>query len=60
MTPEQLKNLEVFLNRVQLQGSEVPAFNDLIIALRQSSQQNQTITPIEKAIDEVAEDLTKE
>lgn len=33
LTPEQLKNLLAFLNRVQLQGAEVPAFVDLINAL---------------------------
>lgn len=33
LTQEQKKNLQVFLGRVQLQGSEVAVFNDLVAAL---------------------------
>lgn len=33
LTSEQLKNLEVFLLRVQLTGAEVGAFQDIIRAL---------------------------
>jgi len=29
-TEEQIKNLQVFLNRVDLKGAEVPAFVDII------------------------------
>lgn len=33
LTPEQLKNLEVFLSRVQLTGAEVGAFQEIIKAV---------------------------
>ena len=33
LSEEQIKNLSVFLGRVQLQGTEVNAFNDLLSAL---------------------------
>ena len=43
LTQEQLKNLEVFLSRVQLQGNEVPAFNDLLRAL---STPDEIVNPV--------------
>lgn len=33
LTPEQMKNLEVFMSRVQLTGAEVGAFNNLVNAI---------------------------
>jgi hypothetical protein len=33
LTPEQLKNLDAFLARVELKGSEVNAFNNLVSAI---------------------------
>jgi len=33
LTENQMKALSSFLSRVQLQGAEVPAFNDLLNAL---------------------------
>ena len=43
LTQEQTKNLEVFLSRVQLQGNEVPAFNDLLRAL---STPDEPVNPV--------------
>lgn len=35
---EQFKNLQVFLGRVDLKGSEVQAFNDVVSALSRATQ----------------------
>ncbi len=41
LTPEQLKNLSVFLARVQLTGAEVGAFQDLVKAISQSEKEEE-------------------
>lgn len=39
LTQEQLKNLGLFLGRIQLSGNEVPAFNDLVAALNRPDEE---------------------
>jgi hypothetical protein len=52
LTEQQSKNLIGFLSRVQLQGSETPAFNDIVKAVQ---------TPAEEPKKEVeGEVITKE
>lgn len=40
LTKEQIKNLKVFLGRVQLQGSEVPAFIEALKALNEENKED--------------------
>ena len=55
LTDQQLQTLLVFLNRVQLQGSEVPAFVDLINVINKAREfvtKNQTNYTKEVNIDD--------
>lgn len=38
LTPDQLKNLEVFLSRVQLTGAESAIFQDVVRAILQGKE----------------------
>jgi hypothetical protein len=45
LTQEQKKNLQIFLSRVTLNGSEVGAFNELVNAIFAPEQPEEVITP---------------
>lgn len=52
LTQEQKKNLQIFLSRVTLNGSEVGAFNELVNAIFAPEQPEEIITPEGKKSEE--------
>lgn len=42
---EDLKNLMIFLQRVELKGAEVPAFNKAVLALQKATEPEAPINP---------------
>jgi len=61
LNEQQLKNLNVFLARVDLKGSEVSAFNELVGVLFSGQVvPNNTEKPVEKPAEEVEEAKVEE